>query len=154
MKKAEFHFRNPNAPKPNKPNHIGATLIVKHNCRILFERRVDSNRWALIGGGLKINESLEQCAIRELREETGIIMKEEEIKLIDIHSDPSRIVEYPDGNILRIVSVLYEVELKTLPELICSEESRELSWFDEDEIVSLDIVETHNHILEKYIKKN
>lgn len=31
MKKAEFFYHNPKAPKPNKPNLIGATILIEYN---------------------------------------------------------------------------------------------------------------------------
>ncbi len=150
--KANFFFQNPNAPKPNKPNHIGVTAIISYKNKILFEKRSDSGRWALIGGGLKIDESLEQCLKREILEETGIEIHK--YKLIDICDDPSRIVQYPDGNILRIITVLYSCEVDSINDLVFSDESIDLQFFAIDEICKMDIVETHKHIVDEYILKN
>ena len=55
--KAEFFCNDINAPKPNRPNHIGTTAVIEYNGKILFEKRKDNGSWALIGGGLKNNES-------------------------------------------------------------------------------------------------
>lgn len=40
--------------------------------RILLLRRADDGRWGLPGGWLEPNETPEECAIRETREETGL----------------------------------------------------------------------------------
>lgn len=72
MKKAIFYYNDPTAPKPNKPNLIGSTVLIEYNKKLLLEHRADSERWAIIGGSLKTNESLVDCAIREVREETSI----------------------------------------------------------------------------------
>ncbi|WP_414632991.1 NUDIX hydrolase, partial [Clostridium sp. UBA7503] len=48
----------------NKPNHIDACAIIKSNNKFFLEKRADSNRWALMGGGLKIDESLEEGIIK------------------------------------------------------------------------------------------
>ena len=149
MKKARF-YNSANAPKPNKPNHMGVVAIIERDGKILLEHRTDSDRWAFIGGGLKIDESIEECLRREVLEETG-----REIvtyKLFDIFSDPYRIAEYPDGNILRIISVVYCVELER-KELICSEESRELKFFSLKELSKLKVAETHLDIMEKYLSQ-
>lgn len=53
MKKAQFFYKNPVAPKPNKPNHIGIAAIIRNEDHLLLERRTDSNRWSLVGGGLQ-----------------------------------------------------------------------------------------------------
>lgn len=146
----KFYYKNVDAPMPNNPNHIGATVILKCKGKILFEKRVDCSRWSLIGGGLELSESVEECAMREVYEETGIKILESDLKLVKIHSDPSRIAQYPDGNIRRIVSVLFEVVLDDYEELKCSEESIELKWLSESEIGKIDIVETHDHIIKEY----
>ncbi|MFX0547873.1 NUDIX domain-containing protein [Hathewaya histolytica] len=84
MGEAKFYYKDNNAPKPNKPIHIGTCSIIRYNGKVLFEKRTDSDRWALIGGGLKINESLEQCIIREVREETGLIISQESLRFLNM----------------------------------------------------------------------
>jgi ADP-ribose pyrophosphatase YjhB (NUDIX family) len=151
LSKAKFYYGSNDAPKPNKPIHIGACAIVQFNGKMLLEKRADSNCWGLIGGGLKIDESLEQCIIREVREETGLLVEEKSLCFLKVYSDPSRIAEYPDGNILRIVTAVYLIELNTDHELIHSEESQEFKYFNLDELEQLNIAETHKHIIVDYV---
>ena len=47
-----FYYKNSNAPNPNKPNHIGATILINYDGKVLLESRKDSERCAFIGGGL------------------------------------------------------------------------------------------------------
>jgi ADP-ribose pyrophosphatase YjhB (NUDIX family) len=151
MEEAKFYYKNENAPKPNKPNHIGTCAIIHYGEKLLLEKRTDSNRWALIGGGLKIDESLEQGIVREINEETGLVVKEESLSFWKIFSDPTRIGEYPDGNIVRIISAVYLLKLGANHKLICSEESQELRYFSCEEIKKLNIAETHRHIIDEYL---
>ncbi|MCB2290906.1 NUDIX domain-containing protein [Clostridium sp. CS001] len=151
MSEAKFYYKNENAPTPNKPNHIGACAIIKYDGKILLEKRADSNRWALIGGGLNINESLEQCILREIKEETGLVLEEESLYFWKMCSDPSRIGAYPDGNILRIISAVYQLNLTESHKLVCSDESEELRYFSYDELNELNIAETHRHIVNEYL---
>ena len=151
MSKAKFYYKDINAPKPNKPNHIGTSAIIKYNNKILLEKRVDSDRWALIGGGLNLIESLEEGIVREIKEETGLKINEKYLKFWKIYSDPSRIAEYPDGNILRVITVVYILELNNEHELICSEESERLKYFNLNELRNINVAETHRHIIEEYI---
>ena len=151
MGEAKFYFKNSNAPKPNKPISVGTCAIIRYNEKVLLEKRTDSNRWALIGGGLNIDESLEQCITREIKEETGLVIQEESLCFLKVYSDPSRIAEYPDGNILRIMTAVYQIELNMKHELICSEESQELKYFSLEELKKLNIAETHNHIIIDYL---
>ncbi len=149
MMKAKFYYKNSDAPQPNRPNHIGVAAIIICNNKILFEKRADCGRWALIGGGLKTDETLADCLKREVFEETGVQVTKYEF--IDILDDPSRITQYPDGNILRTVTVLYSCELERESTLIISDESTELRFFGTDELYGLDIVETHRHIVDEYV---
>jgi len=150
MKQAKFYFQNPNAPKPNKPNHIGATILIYYDGKVLLESRKDSDRWAFIGGGLLINETLLECAKRETFEETGIVLLDEDIEFCKMYDDPSIIISYPDGNIIRNMMAVYKTTLKESPDLVCSEESRELRFFSKEELKSVNLVETHIPILEDY----
>ena len=126
---AKFFYKNANAPKPNKPVHVGIAAIISNDKKqILLEKRSDSNRWGLIGGGLEIYESLAQCLEREVYEETGLIIHNYEF--VAVCDDPSRIVQYPDGNVLRIITVVFKCSVSNHLPLKLSDESNELKFFD------------------------
>ncbi len=147
---AKFYYQNPKAPKPNKPNHIGITAILVNNGKILFERRSDCARWSLIGGGLEADETLRECFSREIKEEIGLELQVPNRFII--YDDPTRIVQYPDGNVLRIITALFVKNIDIDEDgLKVSQESLELKFFNLDEIKTLDIVETHRHIVNDYI---
>ena len=151
MKRAEFFYQNSNAPKPNRPNLIGATILIEYNDMLLLERRTDSERWAIIGGSLKTDESLIDCAIRETKEETGIHLDKNMFHFYKTYDDPSIIISYPDGNIFRSIMAVYQVKLQEQPMLVCSQESKELRFFKKEELRAVRIVETHIPILQDYL---
>lgn len=150
MAQAQFFYRAADAPKPNGPNHIGTCILLEYNEKMLLEHRTDSDTWAVIGGGLKTEERLVEGAIREALEETGIRLTKKEMEFFRIYDDPSRIASYPDGNVRRIITVVYRVKLTTLPELVCSEESKELRFFTIEELQTLKIAATHIPIVEDW----
>lgn len=150
MGKARFYYKNTNAPKPNKPNHIGATILIFYKGKVLLESRADSNRWAFIGGGLFLDETLMDCVIRETIEETGLQLQNSDIVFKKLFDDPSIIIEYPDGNIFRSIMAVYQTNLVNMPELQCSNESNELKFFSPDELKNIKIVETHIPILKEF----
>lgn len=41
MGKAAFYYKQLNAPAPNKPNHIGSTILINYNGKVLLESRKD-----------------------------------------------------------------------------------------------------------------
>jgi ADP-ribose pyrophosphatase YjhB (NUDIX family) len=150
METAKFYYQNPNAPLPNKPNHIGIAALIILGNSILMEYRKDCNRWSLIGGALEINESLIDCLKREVKEETSLDISSYE--LFGIFSDPSRIIKYPDGNIIRSITIAYIVKVDEVDKIRVSDESHFLKFLEKDVLDKIDVVETHKHILNSYIK--
>lgn len=151
MAQAQFFYKDTTAPRPNRPNHIGTCILIVCEKKLLLEHRTDSDMWALIGGGLKLDERLADGVIRETFEETGIRLQEKNIEIYNIYDDPSRIVSYPDGNVLRIITVVYKARLTKVPELVCSSESRELKFFSREELRRTNIAATHIPIIEDYL---
>jgi 8-oxo-dGTP diphosphatase len=65
--------------------------ILVENGRILLVKRGREpfkGEWAVPGGRIEDNETAEQCAIREMKEETGVDV--DIIRLTGIYSDPKR----------------------------------------------------------------
>jgi ADP-ribose pyrophosphatase YjhB (NUDIX family) len=149
MAETKFYYRNPGAPQPNKPNHIGVTAIIEHQSAVLMEYRSDCRRWSLIGGALELDESLTDCLRREIAEETSLTVSR--FALFGLFSDPTRRIEYPDGNVIRSLTVAYVVEVEDTRRLQRSDESVKVEFVDKKDLPGLDVVETHRHILDSYI---
>lgn len=93
-----------------------------------MEHRTDCNRWSLIGGELEIDESLIDCLNREVKEETALVVTN--FKLFGVFSDPSRIIEYPDGNVIRSITIAYIIEVEDATQIQVSQESHKLEFVD------------------------
>ena len=150
-KQARFFYQDENAPKPNRPNSVGTVVLIEHDGKLLLEHRSDSDVWAIIGGGLGTQETLAEGAVREVLEETGIQVDPEALIFFGIYDNPSRIASYPDGNIFRILTIVYRLRLSEMPVLRCSSESRELRFFSVEELVDVAIARTHVPILKDYL---
>lgn len=46
-------------------------VIRDHESRLLFVRRADKSKWAMLSGALELEETLFECMQREVKEETG-----------------------------------------------------------------------------------
>jgi len=150
MSKAKFYYQNPDAPEPNQPRHMGVSVFIEKDDKLLLECRSDSGRWCMIGGALEMTESVQDAVLREVKEETGLDVMG--YRLFGIFSDPSRIIEYPDGNIIRSITVAFRAEIDPNQEMQISDESLELRYFSKAELRTLDIVETHRHIVDRWLE--
>ena len=55
---------------------VYASACIRNDAgRVLWQRRADFGWWGLSGGVLELNESLPECVIREVREETGLSVR-------------------------------------------------------------------------------
>ena len=67
---------------------VGVAVIIEHNGRLLLLKRTGAHgegTWAPPGGHLEFGESLEECAIRETLEETGIVISD--VQFVAITND-------------------------------------------------------------------
>ncbi len=61
---------------------IGVFVVDPSNQKFLIGKRKDNKLYAQPGGWLEYGETLTECGMRELREETGLIIEEDRIKHI------------------------------------------------------------------------
>ena len=108
-----------------------AAIIVNDKGEILLQSRADRDEWGLPGGCQDLGENLKTTATRELYEETGIKVTEEELVLIDTLSGESRKRMYPNGDIVYNNTSLYLVNINSKEiNLNIDSESINLEFFD------------------------
>ena len=120
----------------------GGALIKDSNGRILLQKRSDYGDWGLRGGAMEPGESIEETMIREVKEETGISIKE--YTFLSVYSGKRMLYKYPDGNEVVFVMFLFEVKIdeqgilladgKTLTYQDKENESLTLQFFEEEHI--------------------
>lgn len=153
MRIATYYLNNPAAPKTNQPIHLGANILISCRGKLLLEHRTDCDEWGLIGGGRKKGETQLQNALRELREETGIIADAQQLRFVKTYDNPGRIASYRDGSVWAMVISVYLLSLSEVPNLQCSKESKELQFFSPEEIRKLPIVLTHSDIISDFLSQ-
>ena len=110
----------------------GGRAILQHSQKILLHKRSDFGFWDLPGGGAEEGESAEQCVIREVYEETGLVA--ESFEAIGFASNPEleRVV-YPNGDVIQGFSLILLIT-KWSGNLQASNESTSLKFFELDSL--------------------
>ncbi|WP_372650733.1 NUDIX domain-containing protein [Draconibacterium sp.] len=111
---------------------------------LLIERGREpyKNKWALPGGFVDLDETLEKACIRELEEETGLqVEKMQQFRAYDaINRDPRH----------RTISVVYSVQLKEQKPVIGSDDAAQAKWFSINDLPELAF--DHAEILADFYK--
>lgn len=145
-----FYRGHPNPPKTTMPARLGANAVITCNGKLLLEKRRDSDVWGLVGGGVKKYESEVQAIVREVYEELGLRIPKEQFRKLAVYGEPGRIAAYRDGSIWRMVIVVFGLELDREPDMVISEESRDLRFFSKEELKNIEVVITHSDIVEDW----
>lgn len=119
-------------PRPSVSVDIVAIRPVNDRREILLiQRKKDpfANTWALPGGFLDMDETLEQAAVRELMEETQLAV--ERLKQLRAYSAVHR---DPRG---RVISVAFLAELAPNQTAVAADDAQDVGWFDLDELPKL-----------------
>lgn len=130
---------------------VAASVIIENDKgQILLGKRTDNHKWGYAGGSIEIDEKVEDCALRELYEETGLVGEELEFFMISSGKEVHYI--YPNGDEVSNVEIIYTCnkyhgELK--PQL---EEISELRFFDIDKLPE-DISDPLVPVLDEYVKR-
>jgi ADP-ribose pyrophosphatase YjhB (NUDIX family) len=128
---------------------LGVGALIERNGALLLERRADAPLWSLIAGRVENDESLTDGLRREVLEETGLVVAR--CELFGTFTDPTRIVAYPDGAVMRVASFVYRVAVESFDGLRASEESEELRFFAKGDLLRLDVPATQRPVFERYV---
>jgi 8-oxo-dGTP pyrophosphatase MutT (NUDIX family) len=128
---------------------VGVGALIERDGSLLLERRVDAPLWSLIAGRIEDDESLTDGLRREVLEETGLVVTS--CELFGTFTDPTRVIAYPDGAIMRVASFVYRVAVESFEGLRASEESEELRFFAKGDLLGLDVPATQRPVFERYV---
>ena len=116
---------------------VGSTVLIFNNKNeLLLNLRSDSNDWGIPGGGKEINETLEECAIRELKEETNLDTND--LELVTVLSGKDYYYKYPNDDEVDCVITLFQVKNYSGELNINDGESKKLEFFSLDNLPKLE----------------
>jgi 8-oxo-dGTP diphosphatase len=132
------------ADRPRTPL-LAVDLLIRHTAQpgrvVVIERRNPPSGWALPGGFVDEGETVEQAALREAREETGLEVRLE--ALLGVYSDPARDAR---GH---TVSVVYVARGEG--EARAQDDAMALVWLDPENRAQ-PLAFDHRRILDDYLR--
>lgn len=128
--------------------HVVANGVVVKDGKVLLVKRgiePEIRKWALPGGYMDWDETIEETVVREVREETGV---EAEVRfMIGVYSSPKRRND-PNQNVA-ISFALTPVTIDLKPQV---SEIEELKWVDLQAIPE-DTAFDHDDIIQAFLRK-
>ncbi|MEV0939440.1 MULTISPECIES: NUDIX domain-containing protein [Micromonospora] len=88
---------------------VGARAVVRDDDgRVLLIRRSDNGQWALPAGAMELGESIADCAVREVREETGL--RALRVSAFALYTGPDRTHTNMYGHTYQIFTTAFRVD--------------------------------------------
>lgn len=126
-----------------------AAIIVNSKGQILLQSRADRDKWGLPGGCQELGERFQDTIIREIKEETNLDVREEDLELIEVVSGASRRNSYPNGDVVINNTVLYCIK-RYSGNLKWDSESKDMRFWD---INNLPVNQNDPDLIDIYIRK-
>ena len=123
-------------------NAAGAVIV--REGKILLQKRSDNGKWGLIGGLLELNETYEEAALREIREETGLEVRLDAFLGLFHNYD----MVWANGDRAHVIGAYYAASIAQ-GEPRTDEESLELRFFSREELPPL-FAEDHRAAVDAY----
>jgi ADP-ribose pyrophosphatase YjhB (NUDIX family) len=99
-------------PLTQRPQIRAASILIEKGHLLLVKQEVTPTRhWALPGGRLDFGETLSQCIVRELREETGLDARVRELVYVT-----DRIIESANQHVVHMSFLVDRIGDKPLPQ--------------------------------------
>lgn len=126
---------------------VGVGAIIIDGDRVLLVKRAHppiQGQWSIPGGVLEVGEMIREAAVREAREETGLIVAPGELLGVydRILRDPEHRVQYH--------YVLIDFLCRPIGgELVAASDAAEVRWFEREELPSLNLAEDTQDVIRK-----
>ena len=130
---------------------VGVGSIIIENDRVVLVKRAHppiQGQWSIPGGVLEVGELVREAAIREAREETGLIVEPGELlEVFDrILRDAEKRVQYH--------YVLIDFLCRRVSgDLLAASDAAEVHWFTREDLPALNLAEDTLQVIQKGFEK-
>lgn len=83
--------------------NFAAAFVLNEHGEILLQKRSDANAWGLPGGAMELGESAERAMLREVAEETGLLVKVE--SFLGVYTNYFHC--YPNGDQAQTIAIFF-----------------------------------------------
>jgi 8-oxo-dGTP diphosphatase len=131
---------------------VGVGAIIIEGDRVLLVKRARppiQGQWSIPGGVLEVGEMVREAAVREAREETGLVVEPGELLGVydRILRDAERRVQYH--------YVLIDFLCRAVGgELLAASDAADVRWFRREELPALRLAEDTLEVIEKGLEKS
>ena len=128
---------------------VGVGAIIIRNDRVVLVKRAHppiEGQWSIPGGALEVGELVREAAVREAREETGLIVEPGE--LLGVFD---RVLRDPDERVQYHYVLIDFLCTPVGGELRADSDAAEVGWFSREELQALNLAQdTHEVILKGF----
>jgi 8-oxo-dGTP pyrophosphatase MutT (NUDIX family) len=107
-------------------------VIPDERGRILLQSKNEEAGWFIPGGAVEPGEHPEQALVREIQEETGLIVRPERVVLVFGGADYRYV--YPNGDQVEIFGALYQCAVIGRSDVPLDPETKSLEYFSRDDM--------------------
>ncbi len=126
---------------------VGVGAIIIEDARLLLVKRAHpplQAEWSIPGGVLEVGELMRQAAVREAREETGLIVEPGE--LLGVYD---RIVRDADERVQYHYVLIDFLCRRVAGDLAAASDAAEVRWFGQQELAALNLAEDTLDVIQK-----
>ncbi len=138
------YFYRDDAPEANSIKPAAAVAIINDRKELLMLHRKDNKKWTMPGGTMEFGESMTDCALREVKEESGLNVEIKDI--IGTYTDPNIRVGYSDGEVRQEFTIVYYGEVQGY-DVKLDEESNNYVWVSFDQVLELPLADSQRRRL-------
>jgi len=110
-------------------------IISDDDGRILLQSKTEEPGWFIPGGAVEPGEHPELALVREVEEETGLIVKPVDVALV--FGGAEYRYRYPNGDEVEIIGALYHCEVTGRSDQPLDPETKSLEYFSREDLPKL-----------------